>query len=154
MVFRAHWQRVSTTFWTRKNSTVFLVLLTGIEPSTFGSPVWRSNHWTNPSPNNTSNSHYHYFIHYFWLGIGTQKCVQNRQTDKQSTTEVISGWTENRQFIITRHTMVHWYNFSPSIKTMVFQFTDYFQHRFIFTHSHPKYRTWLSIWEILSLRTL
>ena len=45
----AYRQRVSTTCLTRKNS-VFLVLLTGIEPSTFGSPVQRSNHWANPSP--------------------------------------------------------------------------------------------------------
>ena len=44
----AHRQRVTTTFLTRKNS-VFLVLLTGFEPSTFGSPVQRSNHWANTS---------------------------------------------------------------------------------------------------------
>ena len=29
---------------------VFVVLLTGFEPSTFGSSVQRSNHWANPSP--------------------------------------------------------------------------------------------------------
>ena len=28
--------------------TVFLVPLTGLEPSTFGSPIQRSNHWANP----------------------------------------------------------------------------------------------------------
>ena len=38
------------TLFTRKNSKNFLVLLTGFEPSTFGSPVQRSNHWANPSP--------------------------------------------------------------------------------------------------------
>ena len=42
--------RVSTTFLTRKNSQVFLVFLTGFEPSSFGSWVWRSTHWTTPSP--------------------------------------------------------------------------------------------------------
>ena len=45
-------QRVTTIFLTRKKtSKVFLVLLTGFEPSTFGSSVQRSiNHWANPSP--------------------------------------------------------------------------------------------------------
>ena len=47
----AHRQRVRTNFLTRKNSKLFsVVLLTGFEPSTFGSPVQRSNHWANPSP--------------------------------------------------------------------------------------------------------
>ena len=35
-------------FWLGK--TVFLVLLTGFQSSTFGSAVRRSNHWANPSP--------------------------------------------------------------------------------------------------------
>ena len=46
----AHRQRVNTTFLTQKNSKVFPVLLTGFEPSTFGSPVQCSNHWANQSP--------------------------------------------------------------------------------------------------------
>ena len=33
----AHQQQVSTTLLTRKNSQIFLVLLTGFEPSSFGS---------------------------------------------------------------------------------------------------------------------
>ena len=39
-----------STYLTRKNSEVFLVLQTVLESSTFGSPVQRSNHCANPSP--------------------------------------------------------------------------------------------------------
>ena len=38
----AHRQRVSTTFLTRKNSQIFLVLLAGFEPRSIGSRVRRS----------------------------------------------------------------------------------------------------------------
>ena len=42
---RAHWQRVSTTFLTQKKSQIFLVLLTGFEPRSFGFWVWHSTNW-------------------------------------------------------------------------------------------------------------
>ena len=47
----AHQQRVSRTFLTQKNSQIFLVLLTGFKPQTFGSRVRRSTNWATPSPN-------------------------------------------------------------------------------------------------------
>ena len=46
----AHRQRVGTTFLTRKNSRMFLLLLTGFEPSSFGSWVRRATNWATPSP--------------------------------------------------------------------------------------------------------
>ena len=49
----AHWQRVSTTFLTRKSSKHFLMLLTGFEPQSYGSGVWCSTNWATPSPQYT-----------------------------------------------------------------------------------------------------
>ena len=46
----AHWHRVSTTFLTRLEKKVFLVLLTGFEPSSFGSWVWCFANWATPCP--------------------------------------------------------------------------------------------------------
>ena len=55
----AHRQRVSTTFLTRKNSQVFLVLLTGFEPRVMDSIVYRGRHstnWAATSPRNVYTS--------------------------------------------------------------------------------------------------
>ena len=55
----AHRQWVSTTFLTQKNSQIFLVLLTGFEPRSFGSRVQRSTNWATPSPHYIKS-----FLHY------------------------------------------------------------------------------------------
>ena len=45
-------------FFDSEKLKVFLVLLTGFEPSTFGSPVQRSTNWATPSPRKPSESEY------------------------------------------------------------------------------------------------
>ena len=51
-----HFILVSTTFLTRKNSHIFLVLLTEFEPQVFGSRVGRSTNWATSSPLNCQST--------------------------------------------------------------------------------------------------